>query len=68
MKSYQAQVETKSFDDPTAAKLAEFIKSKQSEITHIIERAQQLASVLQSKSLELGHLPRRPSWRQHIDQ
>ena len=34
-------------------KLAEFIKSKQSEITRLIERAEQLASELQSKSLEL---------------
>jgi len=53
MKSYQAKVESETFTDPTAVKLAEFIKSKQSEITRLIERAEQLASELQSKPLEL---------------
>ena len=53
MKSYQAQVENKTFDEPNAAKLAEFIKSKQKEINHLVQRAEQLASELQSKSLEL---------------
>ena len=53
MKSYQARVETKTFDDPTAAKLAEFIKSKQKEITHLVERAEGMALELQSKTLEL---------------
>jgi spectinomycin phosphotransferase len=53
MRSYQAQVETKTFNDPTAAKLAEFIKSKQNEITHLFGRAEELASALQSKPLEL---------------
>jgi len=52
MKSFQAQVENKTFDDPMAAKLAEFIKAKQSEINHLIERADRLASELQSKPLE----------------
>ena len=54
MKSYQAQVEKKVFTEPTAAKLAEFIKSKQSEITRLIERAEQLAAEFQSKPLELA--------------
>ena len=53
MKSYLAQVEKKVFTEPTAAKLVEFMKSKQSEITHLIERSEQLASKLQSKPLEL---------------
>jgi spectinomycin phosphotransferase len=53
MRSFQAQAETKTFDDLTAAKLAEFIKSKQSEITRLVERAEQLASELRSKPLEL---------------
>jgi len=53
MKSYQAQVENKAFDDPTAVKLAGFIKSKQSEITRLVERAEQFALELQSKPLEL---------------
>jgi spectinomycin phosphotransferase len=46
-------VETKTFDDPTAAKLAEFIKLKQNEITHLIGRAEELASELQSKPSKL---------------
>jgi spectinomycin phosphotransferase len=53
MKSYQAGVETKTFDDPTAAKLAEFIKLKQNEITQLIGRAEELASELQSKPSKL---------------
>ncbi len=53
MMSYQAQVETKTFSDPTAAKLAKFISSKQNEITHLVERAEEIALELQSKTLEL---------------
>ena len=53
MKSYQAQVEKKVFTEPTATKLAEFMKSKQSEITRLIERSEQIASKLQFKPLEL---------------
>ena len=52
LKSFQAQVEDKTFDDPTAVKLSEFMKSKRDEITHLVERAEQLASELQSKPLE----------------
>jgi len=53
MKSFQAQVENKVFDEPIAAKLAEFTKSKRDEITNLVERAETLASELQSKPLEL---------------
>ena len=53
VKSLQAQVEEKSFQDPNAAKLAEFIKSKRSEISRLIERAECLASKLLSKPLKL---------------
>jgi spectinomycin phosphotransferase len=52
LKSLQEQVENKTFDDPTAAKLAEFMKSERNEITHLIERTGQLASELRSKPLE----------------
>jgi spectinomycin phosphotransferase len=54
MKSYQAQVGEKVFTEPTAAKLVKFMKSRRSEITRLIERAEQLASELQSKPLELA--------------
>ena len=53
MRSYQAQVEETNFAEPTAAKLVEFMKSKQNEITRLIERAEKLAAELQSKSFEL---------------
>ena len=53
MRSVQEQVEKQTFDDPTAAKLAEFMKFKRSEMTHLVERAEELASELQSKPLEL---------------
>lgn len=52
MKSFQEQVESQTFDEPVASNLAEFIKSKRDEISHFIERAEQLASELQSKTLE----------------
>jgi len=52
MRSFQEQVEDKTFDDPIAAKLAGFMKSKRDEITRLIERTEQLASALQSKPLE----------------
>ena len=54
MKSYLAQVEKKFFTEPTAAKLVEFMKSKRNEINRLIERAEQLASELQSKPQELA--------------
>jgi spectinomycin phosphotransferase len=53
LKSYQAQVQNNFFDESTAAKLAEFIKSKQNEITRLIERAEQLASELRTEPLDL---------------
>ena len=49
MKSYQTQVEKKVFTELTAAKLVEFMKSKRSEITRLIERSEQLASKLRSE-------------------
>ena len=53
VKSFQEQAEIISFQDPIAAKLATFIRSKRSEISRLIERAEELASELQSKPLEL---------------
>ena len=52
VKSFQAQVAEISFQDPSAAKLAMFIRSKRSEISRLIERTEELASGLQSKPLE----------------
>ena len=53
VKEFQRQVEQTSFDDLYAAKLAAFIKSRLGEIHHLIERTEELASALQSKTLEL---------------
>jgi spectinomycin phosphotransferase len=52
MKSFQAQVANQTYEDPTAVKLTDFINSKRDEINHIVERADTLASELQSKPLE----------------
>jgi spectinomycin phosphotransferase len=52
VKSFQGLAETMLFQDPNAAKLTQFIKSKRSEINHLLERTEELASELQSKPLE----------------
>ena len=52
MKEFQQQVENQTFDEPIAAKLAGFIKSKRDEINHLVKRAESLASELRSKSLK----------------
>jgi spectinomycin phosphotransferase len=52
MKQYQAQVEKDIFRDPTAAKLAVFIRSRQGEISRVIERCEQLSSELLSRDWE----------------
>jgi spectinomycin phosphotransferase len=52
MKSFQSQMENQTYDETVAAKLAEFIKSKQGEINHLIERADNFASELRSQPLE----------------
>jgi spectinomycin phosphotransferase len=53
VKTFQTQVEHSYFDDPVAAKLAVFMKAKQAEITHLVERAGQLGRALQARSPEL---------------
>lgn len=52
LKDLQQLVETTIFDEPTAAKLAAFIKTKRNEIRRLIERTEELALTLQSKSLD----------------
>jgi spectinomycin phosphotransferase len=52
LKSFQALVENKAIEDPTAAKLAAFMKSKRDEINHLIARTEELAAELQSQPLE----------------
>ena len=52
LQGLQHLVETDPFDDPAAASLAEFMKLKHREIRFLVERAEQLASKLQSQVLE----------------
>ena len=50
--SFQAQVETTDFDDPTAAKLAAFMNTKRAAISHLVARADQLGLALQTRRLD----------------
>src|SRR5579859_414278 len=49
VKMFQARVEQENFRDPTAAKLAAFLKAKSDEVHYLVARAEQLASALQTK-------------------
>lgn len=51
--SFQAQVASDTFPEPTAAKLAEFMHARQNDINRLVERTEQLASKLRSQSLPL---------------
>src|SRR5688572_25878802 len=51
LRSFQALVENKIFDDLTAVKLAKFMKSKRDEINRLVARTEELASELGSQSL-----------------
>ena len=53
MRSFLELVENKAFDDPTAAKLAGFIRMEQAEIRRIIQRSGELADRIQSQPLDL---------------
>jgi spectinomycin phosphotransferase len=52
LKDLQRQVEDILFDEPTAAKLAAFMKSRTNEIRRLIARTEELASELQARSIE----------------
>ncbi len=52
MKSFQAQMEKQDFDEHIAAKLTDFMKRKRHEISQLVERADELASILESLPLE----------------
>jgi spectinomycin phosphotransferase len=53
VKTFQAQIEEIAFDDPTAAKLAAFMRARRGEINHLVARAEALGFALQTRSLEL---------------
>lgn len=50
--AFQTQIESTTFEDPIAAKLAAFMRTRQREINHLVGRAEQLGSILRRKSLE----------------
>jgi spectinomycin phosphotransferase len=52
LEDFQRQVENMTFEEPSAAKLAAFMKMKRNEIRLLIERTEDLASEVQSKSRE----------------
>jgi spectinomycin phosphotransferase len=52
IRSLQVQAENNFFHDSIVARLAKFIKSKRDEITHLVERAEQLSLELQSQPSE----------------
>ena len=54
MRKYQSQVEEDIFTDLTAVKLAAFIRSKQREISRVVERSEQLATELRSRSWDFA--------------
>jgi spectinomycin phosphotransferase len=51
--TFQAQAEKATFHDPTAAKLAAFMKSKRGEITRLVARAEKLGHALRNRSQKL---------------
>jgi len=53
VKQFQAQVEVESFSDPSAVGLATLMKDKRTEISHLIQRAEDLGAVLQSQPANL---------------
>lgn len=53
MRSFLEQVNDKTFADPTARKLAEYIQRQHNEIRRVLERTEQLALQIQSHPFEL---------------
>lgn len=52
VKTLLKRIETETFNEPTAIKLADLMKSKKEEIELIVERAEKLGSELQNQNLE----------------
>jgi len=52
LKAFLMRIESEVFEDPVAAKMALFLKSKTSEILTLVENTEKLASSLQQKSLD----------------
>ena len=52
VRTFQAQIETIPFDDPSAEKLAAFMRTRRSEIDHLVSRAVRLAVALHARAPE----------------
>lgn len=52
LRNFQPRVEDGIFPEPTAAKLASFMQAKRAEIDRILDRVEELAAELQTRSLE----------------
>lgn len=52
VKEFLVQVENNSYEDPAAAKMTAGLQMHQDEIRFVMERAEELANILQSQSLE----------------
>lgn len=50
---FQAEVESRIFDEPVAARLAAFMQKKRTDISQVVDRAGQLALELQKRPLEM---------------
>jgi len=53
MRTFQAQIEESAFDDPTAVRLAAFMKDRRGEIERLVRRAEGLGLALQVRSLPM---------------
>jgi len=51
VREFQRQIEDTPFADPVAAELAAFLKAKAHEVSDLVQRAERLAAVLQTRSL-----------------
>jgi len=52
VRQFQAQVEDTVFAEPTAAAMADFLKQKRWDISHLIQRAEDLGAVLQNQAAD----------------
>jgi spectinomycin phosphotransferase len=52
VKAFLMRIENEVFEEPVAVKMAEFLKSKSSEILNLVERAEELAITIQKQPLE----------------
>ena len=52
VKTFQRQVEQRTFDEPVAARLAAFMRANRDQISHLVSRSEELAWALQARPLE----------------